>query len=91
MDRTILNQENMRGQSWTMKTLARICRCPGVCFPRRPHRLIQPRSEVFSEKVNFNGGFVVRTRHTNIFGEDTRSYCFSKVYKRYLLAGYAKN
>ena len=32
-----------------------------VCFPRRPHRL-QPRSEVFSEKANFNnGGFVLGT------------------------------
>ena len=34
-----------------------------VCFPRRPHRL-QPRSEVFSEKANFNnnGGFIVGTQ-----------------------------
>ena len=27
---------------------------PEVCFPRRLHRL-QPQSEVFSEKANFNG------------------------------------
>ena len=31
-----------------------------VCFPRRPH-ILQLRSEVFSKKANFNGGFVVRT------------------------------
>ena len=28
-------------------------------WTKRPHRL-QPRSEVSSEKANFNGGFVVR-------------------------------
>ena len=46
------------------------------CLPRRRHKL-QPRSEVFSEKANFNdnGGFVVET-HKH-FSWDTRGLCFS--------------
>ena len=48
-----------------------------ICFPRRPHR-VQPGSEVFSEKANFNdnGGLVVATQKH-----------FSWGCKRSLLAG----
>ena len=41
---------------------------------RRPHRL-QPRSEVFSEKANLNGGFVVRT-HKHLSWGHKRSLFF---------------
>ena len=63
-----------------------------VCFPRRPHGL-QPQSEVFSEikKVNFNdsGGFVVGTH--KYFSWGYKGSLFFAVYKRSLLAGYARN
>ena len=51
-----------------------------VCFPRRPHRL-QPRSEVFSEKANFNnnGGFIVGTQ-TFFVGIQEVSFLFIYFY-----------
>ena len=60
----------------------------GSLFPRRPHRL-QPRSEDFREKANFNGRFGVRT-HKHFSWGHKRSLFFV-VYKRSLLTGYTKN
>ena len=91
----MLMQENMRGQRGTLRALVVIChrhyfKFPENCFPRRPHGL-QPRSEVFSEKANFNdnGGFVVGT-HKHFWWGYKRSLHFV-VYESPLLTGYAKN
>ena len=55
------SQEKMRAQRGTLRVLTMICRSRPlklflvyeICFLRRLHR-VQPRSEVFSEKVIFN-------------------------------------
>ena len=92
----VYKQENMRGQRGTLRALAVICHSHYwklflVCFPKRPHEL-QPRSEVFSEikKANFNDidGFVVLTHKHFSWG--CKRSLFFVVYKRSLLAGYAR-
>ena len=62
----------------------------GSPFSETSHRL-QPQSEIFSEKANFsdNGGFVVGTHKHSSWRY--KRFLFFVVYKRSLLADYAKN
>ena len=73
----------MRGQRGTL----RLGRWPGyvdvtkVIFSFRKSVFRDVRTDYnldlrfLSEKANFNGGFVVRTRHISIFPEDARGLC----------------
>ena len=86
----------MRGQRGTLRALVVICHrhlflVSESLFSETSAQILQLRSEVFSEKANFNdnGGFVVGT-HKHFSWGYKRSLLFV-VYKRSLLTGYAKN
>ena len=82
------NQENMRGQRGTLRALAVICHNHKVIFSFRKSVFRDVR-EIKKATFNDNGGFVVGTHEQFSCGYE-RSLFFV-VYKRSLLAGYAKN
>ena len=61
----------------------------GSLFSETSTRITTSIWRVFSEKEKFQ--WRICRRDTNIFREETKGLCFSRVYKRSLLAGYAKN